>query len=191
MKIKKYKQVWELWEAYENALKRYVFKLTKHEQITEDVVQDTLLKVHKSCCSDKEISNVRSWLFQIAHNSLMDFFNSSKKEKEIPYIPIPDDTSDIYSALSGYVEPLIGFLPDTYAQALRMADIDGLKQQEIADMLGLSLTATKSRIQRARKLLKKEIYTCFHTEESKTFGLADFNLKDNCTTLQNLKKKNK
>ena len=112
----------------------------------------------------------------------------SKKESAIVKAQIVDQEDDIYQELSIYIEPLIEFLPEKYAVALQMADIDGLKQQEIADKLNLSLSATKSRIQRARKLLKQEIHTCFHTKEGAKSGLADFNLKESCTTLKNWEK---
>jgi RNA polymerase sigma-70 factor (ECF subfamily) len=82
-------------------------------------------------------------------------------------------------------------LPEKYAIPLKMADIEGLKQQEIANKLGLSLTGAKSRIQRARKLLKEEIHTCFHTKECSSAGLTDFSLRQDCTPLKNLKEENK
>ncbi len=189
MKIDTYQQVWNLWADYEDALKKYVFKYAKSEEVTKDIVQDTLLKVHKSCCSDKEIQNIRSWLFQIAYNSMMDFFKSERKATNLIKRQITDNQNDMYQELSVYIEPLIGFLPEKYGAALRMADIEGLKQQEIADKLNLSLSATKSRIQRGRKLLKEEIHSCFHTKESSNSGLTDFDLKESCTSLKNWEKK--
>lgn len=186
MKIEKYKQVWALWADYQDALKKYVFRYTQNEEVTKDIVQDTLLKIHNSCCSDKEIKNIRSWLFQIAHNVMIDFFKKFNKiSTEIEH-QIIVGKDDIYKELSIYIEPLIGFLPEKYAIPLKMADIEGLKQQEIANKLGLSLTGAKSRIQRARKLLKDEIHTCFHTKECSSAGLTDFNLKQDCRPLKNL-----
>ena len=185
MKIEKYTQVWSLWADYQDALKKYVFRYTKNEEITNDIVQDTLLKIHNSCCSDKDIKNVRSWLFQIAHNVMIDFFKKSNKESYKIVHQIIDNKDDIYEELSIYIEPLISFLPEKYATPLKMADIEGLKQQEIANKLGLSLAGAKSRIQRARKLLKEEIHTCFHTMECSSSGLTDFSLKQDCTPLKN------
>lgn len=59
MKIEKYQQFWDLWLAYESALKKYVFKYIQNEEIAKDIVQDSLLKIHKSCCSGRDIKNVR------------------------------------------------------------------------------------------------------------------------------------
>lgn len=188
MKIEKYQQVWSLWINHEDAIKKYVLKYTKNEITTEDLAQDILLKVHNSCCSNKEIKNIRSWLFQIAHNRIMDFFKQTKKACNSMLIDSVDDEGNIYKELSFYIEPLISFLPRTYGVPLQMADIEGLKQQVIANKLNLSLTATKSRVQRARKLLKKEITTCFHTTECCS-GLTDFKLKENCLPLKQWNRK--
>ncbi|MGD1843516.1 MAG: sigma-70 family RNA polymerase sigma factor [Thermonemataceae bacterium] len=189
MKIEQYQQVWSLWTNYEKALKKYVFKFTQNEEIAKDIVQDVLLKVYQSCCSNTAIRNVRAWLFQITYNTMMDFFKKSQKAFIISNHPIEDSQQDIYQALSIYIEPLISFLPEKYAVALRLADIEGLKQQTIADQLNLSLAATKSRIQRARKLLKEEIHTCFQIETCANTPLADFQLKQSCTSLKNWEKK--
>lgn len=67
---------------------------------------------------------------------------------------------------------------------MELSDLKGLKQKEVADKLGLSLTATKTRIQRGRKLLKEEITECFHVEVDKTGQLTAFDLKGSCEALQ-------
>ena len=188
MKIDQYQQVWNLWAEYEDALKKYVFKYTRNEQLTEDIVQESLLKIHKSCCSDREVRNVRAWLFQIARNSMIDAIRRSKKQPAMALQEPVDNESDIYQELSVYIEPLINFLPEKYAVPLHMADIQGLKQRAIADQLGLSLTAVKSRVHRARKLLRDEIHSCFHIQECATAGIADFNLKQSCSSLQQWQK---
>ncbi|MEM9982296.1 MAG: sigma-70 family RNA polymerase sigma factor [Bacteroidota bacterium] len=188
MKIEQYQQVWNLWINYEEALKKYVFKFIQQEAIVEDIVQDTLLKIHQSCCSNREIHNVNAWLFQITYNTMIDFFKKRKKESIISS-QLEDSQSDIYQALSFYIEPLIDLLPKKYAIALRLADIEGLRQQAIADQLNVSLSATKSRIQRARKLLKEEIRTCFQIKEYANTQLADFHLKQSCTSLKDWEKK--
>jgi len=189
MKIKRYKQVWGLWMEYENVLQKYVFKFTRNKEETADIVQDILLKVHNSCCSNREIKNIRSWLFQIAHNTIMDQYKSKRKEDELTCDLIINNQDDIYAELSIYTNLLIGFLPEKYAMPLKMSDINGWKQQEIADELGLSLSATKSRIQRARVLLKEEILTCFHAKYCTNSGLIEYQLKQSCNSLKSISKK--
>ena len=186
MKITNYDQIWELWTAYRDAMKAYVLKKTKDPEVAKDLTHDILLKIHKTCCSEKEIKNVRSWLFQIAYNIMMDHFNLQNKKKSSKVSSLQSSQEDMYQEMAEYIEPLINLLPEKYAIPLRMADIEGLKQQDIADKLKQSLTATKSQIQRGRKLLKTEIHSCFHIKECKTSGLIDFDVKQSCITLQKI-----
>lgn len=185
MEIREYDQVWKLWEGYQDVLYAYVLKNVKDKETTEDLVHDVLLKIHKSCCSGIEVNNVKSWVLQIAHNTMIDYYKTQKKmNSPLIDLNVEQVDKDIYEELSVFLEPLIGFLPTKYALPLRLADIEGLKHQNIADHLGLSLSATKSRIQRARLLLKNEINTCFHVDDCSGKQLINFRLKESCTPLQ-------
>jgi RNA polymerase sigma-70 factor (ECF subfamily) len=79
-------------------------------------------------------------------------------------------------------------LPKEYSVPLKYADIDNMKQADIAQKLNLSLPATKSRIQRARQLLKAEFITCCHFKTDKLGNLISFEIKDSCEPLQKVKK---
>ena len=188
MNIEQYQQVWEIWKNHQDALAAYVIKITGSTENAEDITQEVLIKVHKSCCSEIEIKNLRSWLFQIAYNATLDF-HKQRKTAHLPLQGVAPE-KDIYQELSVYLEPLIDFLPSKYALPLRLSDVRGMKQQDVADKLNISLTATKSRIQRARKMLKDEIHTCFHLKECSSSGLMDFELKTSCQPLQNWHKEN-
>lgn len=55
---------------------------------------------------------------------------------------------------------MIRELPEVYREAVQLSEIEGLSQQEVADRLGLSLSAVKSRVQRGRKMLKEILGQC-------------------------------
>ncbi len=69
---------------------------------------------------------------------------------------------DFEEELIHCLDPMINALPDKYREALVLSDIRGIKQSEIAKRLGLGLSATKSRIQRARKQLQENFVSCCH-----------------------------
>jgi RNA polymerase sigma-70 factor, ECF subfamily len=179
-----------LWEEHKAALKNYIRKRIKDEDVAKDILQDILMKVYQFCMSKSGVRNVRSWLFQIAHNTIIDYYRQQNKMAyEIPEVIEEANDTKAYEEASTFILPMIQFLPEEYATPLKMADIDGLKQAVIAEKLGLSLTATKSRIQRARQLLKSEFITCCHFETDKNGQLISFEVKDNCAPLQAIIKK--
>ena len=179
MKIENYQEVWDIWLSSKDRLYRYMLSKFKDEELAKDITQEVLLKIHKSCCSDKEIKNIHSWLFQIAHNAALD--QLKKQDTNQISLISQEDSEDKWSELAQFLEPLLSCLPEKYSVPLELADIQGMKQQQIADQLGLSLTATKSQIQRARKLLKEQIKTCYHIEVDKNGVPISFDLKDNCS----------
>jgi len=68
-----------------------------------------------------------------------------------------------------------------------MYALQGVKQTDIATQLNLSLSATKSRILRAKNLLRKEIETCCHLEKRADGQILDFRIKESCKSLQEFK----
>ncbi|MFD1094829.1 sigma-70 family RNA polymerase sigma factor [Salegentibacter chungangensis] len=182
--LNKYKDISEVWLDYKDALRNYIFKFVKDEDTANGLSHEVLMKVYSSCCSGRGIRNVRSWLFQIAYNTCMDYFKKRKKTTEMPKDIRQEDEDLLYKEAGEFIAPLIGLLPEKYRRPLEMSDIKGLKQQEVADALGLTLTATKSRIQRGRKMLKEKITDCFHIEVDRNGNLTAFNIKGTCPPLQ-------
>jgi len=180
MKINQYDQVWNLWLSYKDKLHGYVMKRFKDEELAKEATQEVLLKMHKSCCSDKEIKNVNSWLFQIAHNTVIDQLRQQNKIVRETIEPAQTDDSSIWQELAECVEPLIKLLPEKYAVPLKMSDIDGAKQADIAAELGIGLSAAKSRIQRARTMLKEEIVKCCTIETDKNGTPISIDIQGDC-----------
>ena len=161
----------------------------KEEDLTNDILQDVLMKVYNFCISKSGVRNIRSWLFQIAQNTITDHYRKQSKFtnldnlNEIEY----EDQNIAFSEATNYILPMLEFLPKEYAVPLKFADIDNIKQTDIAKKLNLSLSATKSRIQRARQLLKAEFITCCHFKTDKQGNLISFEIKDSCEPLQKVK----
>lgn len=184
MELNKYKDISEHWLEYKDALRNYILKIVKDPDTANSLSHEVLMKVYSSCCSGRDIKNIRSWLFQISYNTCMDHFKKEQKQTELKGEYKDHEEDLIYKEAGELIEPLITLLPDKYGKALALSDIQGLKQQEVADMMGLSLTAAKSRIQRARQMLKEQIVECCHVEVDKNGNLTAFNVKGSCTPLQ-------
>jgi RNA polymerase sigma-70 factor (ECF subfamily) len=151
-----------LWQTYADDLQRYVFSKVEDEEITNDVLQEIFIKIHLNVNALREKSSAKSWVFSIAHNTLMNFLN--KKSIPLPIDDVADNfvsDEEAHSAKSCLL-PLIKNLPEKYREPLLLSEIQGKKQAEVASVLGISLSGAKSRIQRGRKLLQQSYMDCCH-----------------------------
>jgi RNA polymerase sigma-70 factor, ECF subfamily len=183
----------QLWLDHKDALKAYLRKRVDDPDQVNDILQEVLLKVYTFCLSKTGIKNVRSWLFQIAQHALIDTVRNNKrlvKMEEDPELSLEerDSAQEAYQEAVEYILPMINLLPSHYAVPLRLADVEGIKQTEIARQLNLGISATKSRIQRARGMLKDLFAECCQMEMDGQGRLLTFDIKPDCRSLQAYKK---
>lgn len=184
IKIEKDHQVFQLWLAHKAALNKYVFKMVRDHETAEQVSSDVLMKVYSSCCSGRPIKNVNSWLFQIAYNTCMDHFRKSSKMTELRSDILDPEEDEVHKDIGSLVEPLICLLPEKYANPLLLSEIHNLKQKEVASRLKLSLPATKSRILRAKEMLRETIVECMQVETDSGGKILDYKVKHGCSALE-------
>ena len=183
-KIKKYKEVSSLWIEYKSGLKYYILKKLKNEDLADELSHEVLMKIYNSCCSGNEIKNIKSWMYQIAHNTVIDYLKSENKFTNEVTEKFESDENNTYEEAEKFVEPLIKLLPEKYALPLLLSDIEGINQIEVSRKMNLSLTATKSRIQRARKLLKEKIIECSNLEINAKGKPMSIEIKSDCKPLK-------
>ncbi len=161
------------WDAIVKQYWRKVFNVAykfvgKHDE-AEDLAQDIFLKIFKSLDTFDRRANFQTWLISISRNLCIDHYRSVRKERET--IDRDVDASDLspQSHEPGPVAALeqrdrvallreaMAALPDTLRTAVLMRDIQELSYQEIADQLRLPEGTVKSRINRGRTELARQI----------------------------------
>ena len=178
-----------LWLEHKTALKGYIYKRVADEDLVNDILQEVLLKVYNFCLSKSGVRNVRSWLFQITQNTITDHYRKNKHfaplaESEDRF---EDSHNSSFSEAAEFILPMINLLPREYSIPLKLSDVDGMKQQQIAEHLQLGLPATKSRIQRARRMLKDVFAECCIMEMNSAGQLITFDIRPDCKPLQKYK----
>ncbi|PKH50579.1 hypothetical protein CXF68_07665 [Tenacibaculum sp. Bg11-29] len=177
----------EIWNKNKSHLLNFIKTKIDTKHVAEDILQEVSLKLYDNLTKKTVIKNYKNWLFQVTRNSIVDYYRKNKKHTEITVNT--SETSINSSAcvcdLSEFV--IKNYLPEKYSTPLYLSDIEQKKQQEIAEILNLSLTATKSRIQRGRKKLKELITNCIDISYNKKGQISDFQLKNNCELPQELK----
>jgi RNA polymerase sigma-70 factor (ECF subfamily) len=161
------------WDAIVRQHWRKVFNVAykfvgKHDE-AEDLTQDIFLKVFKSLDTFDRRANFQTWLISVSRNLCIDHYRSVRKERETidrdvdanELAPASREESPM-AALEqrdrvSLLRQALAALPETLRTAVLMRDIQELSYQEIADMLRLPEGTVKSRINRGRTELARQI----------------------------------
>ncbi|OSY87242.1 RNA polymerase sigma-70 factor [Tenacibaculum holothuriorum] len=171
----------EVWTKYADDIKYFILSKVKDKDVTEDLLQDTFIKVHTKLHTLKDITKLKPWIFTIARNSIMDYFKSTNQTFELANFETETKIEEYKHTEKDCLRGILESLPKKYRDPLFLSDIKGLKQQEVAQQLNQSLPTTKSQIQRARKLIAKGFMDCCGfvlNEQGKLVG--EIQDKDDC-----------
>jgi RNA polymerase sigma-70 factor (ECF subfamily) len=158
--------VQSLWTLLHNRLFKFILRRVSDPDDVEDILQDVFLKVHLHLETIQNLEKIESWVFQIARNSIIDYYRKPtgiSYEKELPVFDEygGEDTAE---NLAPYLQEIIQTLPSKYREAILLTDYEGKNQQQLAKLLGISLSGAKSRVQRARKMIRDVMLACCHFE---------------------------
>lgn len=163
-----------IYSEYFPRVHRYLVRLLGPDE-AEDVAQEVFLKLGRSLGEFRGESSLLTWIFRIATNAATDRIRTPAHRARLASTPLDescDSGSDavtvsirtasaeehaIRSEMSGCVQGLLGQLPENYRTPLILSEMEGLKNAEIAEILGLSLDTVKIRLHRARARLKKSL----------------------------------
>lgn len=160
--------------ALRGAVRRFIGSRVKNPAVADDLTQDVFLKVMRQFAHVRDPRRIMGWVFQIARNEVADHFRRARPTEEfseerdaVPLdgFPVTDrEEVRLRDALARYIRDVVNSLPPPYREALLLTDYEGLSQVELAARIGLSVSAAKSRVQRARLMAREIIDRCCHFE---------------------------
>jgi RNA polymerase sigma-70 factor, ECF subfamily len=151
-----------IWKLYAQDLKHFILSKVKDDTVTDDLLQDTFIKIHTKHNGIRDDSKLKAWVFSIARYTVYDYFRKNRlstsidKEELLCIEETKEGTHTEQDCLRGIIKNL----PKKYRTPLFLADIKGMKQAKIAQELELPLPTVKSQIQRARTLITKGFMEC-------------------------------
>ena len=177
----------QLWQEYEDRLRQFLLSRVKNPADVDDLLQEILIKTYQHLNTVKEPEKLLSWLFQIARNTLIDYYRKSRVETSRQDIvkgamltdEEPEQYEQIRQELTNCIRPFLNQLPEKYREAIEMVDLQGSSQKELAKKLGLSHSAVKSRVQRGRSMLKAKFEECCRCELDVRGNVVDYEVKLN------------
>lgn len=159
-----------LFERHKQKVYSYIFIMIKQEDITEDIFQETFVKVHSNLLKGKYSESGRfvSWVMRIAHNLIIDYF---RKKKNNAIIYSDDYERDIFNQqrfsdttieeklvkreLYYTINELVESLPDAQKEIIKMRHFMGLSFKEIAEETNVSINTALGRMRYALINLRK------------------------------------
>ncbi len=157
------KTIFPAYLQFKDELGRYILQQVKSKEVAEDLTSQLSLKMYGVCEKLQEVSNMRAWLYRVASNVVNDYFREEKnKQKPLNEIEAVNDESDDFISITveNCLIELLERLPEKYKEAVRLSDLEGVSQKEIAIRLNISYSAAKMRVQRGREHLKSMFYDC-------------------------------
>jgi RNA polymerase sigma-70 factor (ECF subfamily) len=164
-----------------NSMYNFAYRLTFDEDDAKDLVQDTYLKAYRFIDSFQQGTNAKAWLFRILKNSFINDYRKKKKEPaKVDYQEVETfyNSEDVDRQITPdlRVEALQNLMGDEISNALNSLDVDfrtviilcdleGFKYDEMAKILDIPIGTVRSRLHRARNLLKEKL-----TEYAKKMG---------------------
>ncbi|RJG47539.1 RNA polymerase sigma factor SigZ [Motilimonas pumila] len=151
------------WQNHKKQLRQYISKRLDDASAIDDILQDVYLKASSKRHQLKSTDSLLNWLYRISHNAIMDYYRQRKTYEALPdNLAAQQENKDSHARqeLAQCLVPLIKELPEKYAIALQLSELEGMPQQAIAQQLGLSLSGAKSRVQRSRVKFREHLLRC-------------------------------
>ena len=132
----------------------------------DDVLQDVFLRAQRALPELRDEERFGAWMYRVARSAIAESHRQRSRH------PIADEDivepaaiegtgpSPLETEIAAYLIPLVDRLPSPYREALTLTELEGLTQQAAADVLGISWSGAKSRVQRGREKLRALLDEC-------------------------------
>jgi RNA polymerase sigma-70 factor (ECF subfamily) len=152
----------EIHDQFYGRVRKFILASVRDESAADDLVQEAFMKIQENLDSVHDAAKISSWVFRIAHNLCQDHFRTRKKSSSHEEIheglvnlqETPLQKKMEQGEMSQCVQDQLNLLPESFRSVLIFSDVMEFSQQEIADILGLTVENVKVRLHRARKRFK-------------------------------------
>ncbi len=151
------------YENYSDAIFRFCYVRVRQRDLALDITQETFIKTWEYLRADKEVRNLRAFLYQVARNLITDY-SRKKKESSLDNLmnhgfdAPADDDHQLYDVLDvKYLVRIIQGMDGKYRDVILMRYVDELPIKEIADIIGESENVVSVRIHRGLQQVRNLI----------------------------------
>jgi RNA polymerase sigma factor (sigma-70 family) len=147
-----------LFDRYQMPLLNFFYKMTGNRPASEDLVQEVFFRILKYRQSYREGTPFRAWMYQIARNARVDAFRKQATEvnwePELEPAVVPTDSAQQQQEFQRLHQALLQ-MPEEKKEVLVLSRFQGLKYEEIAQLLGCEVNTVKTKVHRALQDLRE------------------------------------
>jgi len=120
----------KIWLDYQANLKAFLYSRVSNRDDVDDLLQNIMIKIYQKSHTLKSESSVKSWLFNVANNTIIDHYRKQEKEKKLNFSDLwyEEDRVESVKNLANCIHPFILALPLNSAKLLTDIDINGQSQ---------------------------------------------------------------
>lgn len=155
----------ELMREYGNDILRTAYAYVKDKDTAEDIFQETFIKAYRNLDKFNGESSIKTWLIRIAINTSKDYLKSAYNRNVVSVDEFDENaavSTDDYTAVENadtyaQVRAAVDSLPENYREVVMLVYFKELSVNEAADSIGVPPGTIKSRLSRARDILKTKL----------------------------------
>jgi len=148
-----------------DALYNFALHLTKSPADADDLVQETYLRAFRFAHRFEPGTHLRAWLFQILRNTFLTFYRRESRQVAVLVKETEDGVAEVWEIEAPAVsvttaldiERALADLSEEFRSVLLLADLEGFPLDEIAQIMDTPVGTVKSRLFRARRLLRRRL----------------------------------
>jgi RNA polymerase sigma-70 factor (ECF subfamily) len=158
-----------VWQDIERQLRPFVVRRLSNPDDAGDVLQEIYLRIQTGIASLRDTERFGPWVYQVARNALVDHGRSqarhhpaasSASDAGVSGPSTDGEEGEAERELARYMVAFVAALPSPYREAITLTELEGMTQKDAAELLGLSPSGMKSRVQRGRRQLQRLLQAC-------------------------------
>ena len=161
----KKEQTAAIWSEFSGQIRRHLLAKVRNESDADDLMQEVFIKIHRHAGELRDKAKLAPWIRRIVSNTVIDYYRKGgapevELDEEKTALGESDGDDDALTCAVKCLKVFVTRLPEKYREALLLADVDGERQKEAAERMGISYSGFKSRVQRGRAMIKDMFLGC-------------------------------
>jgi RNA polymerase sigma-70 factor (ECF subfamily) len=155
------------WREVEARLRPYVARRVASPADVDDVIQETFVRMHRGLAGLADGERFGAWVYRIAANAIADHIRVRARHPVALEAPpdgselgLEEQPESLEAELAECVALFVARLPSPYREAVTLTELEGLTHKDAAEMLGISSSGMKSRVQRGRERIRRMFEEC-------------------------------